>query len=161
MGSGWFIAVVIGWMVISVLRRVARELPRGGSGDLTPPRSSTEASRTVAEVLREIQRMSREAGKGESMRRPSPIGAATRIGKPTRAARPVVDYDEQAAAVAQARIDRAEARDAPLDEATHQAFDKQIRQDSAEAAPSAKPRIQQLRDAFVWSEILGPPGGLQ
>jgi hypothetical protein len=160
MTPGWFVLLVTAWMVIAAIRRLSRERPRGGSGDLTPPRRPTEPARTMAQVLREIEQMRAEVGKREPGRRIQRASPVPVEGKPSRPARVIVDYDEAAAAVAQARIQQAEARDVPLDQATHQAFDEQIRQESAEAKPSGTLTVQQLRAAFVWSEILGPPGGL-
>jgi hypothetical protein len=73
--------------------------------------------------------------------------------------RQVVDEDEQAEAVAQRRFREAEARNRPHAAADHRAFDQRIRAEGAASAP-ATTRAEQLRQAVIWREILGPPKAL-
>ena len=75
--------------------------------------------------------------------------------------RQVEDQDEGAEAVVQRRIQEAEARNREFSEADHTKFHQRIQQ--AEAAPvaSRKRSIAQLREAFIWREILGPPKSLE
>lgn len=73
--------------------------------------------------------------------------------------RQVVDADEGADAVVQRRIREAQARNRPHAAADHRAFDQRIRTEGAAAAP-ATTRAEQLRQAVIWREILGPPKAL-
>lgn len=75
--------------------------------------------------------------------------------------RPVVDQDEAAEAVVERRIREAEARNRPISAADHAAFDAAIRQAGTPAVPDARPGVAQLRQAFIWREILGPPKSLE
>jgi len=127
---------------------------------LTPTRRPTEVPLTITQVLREIERMKTEVGKRDTGRPRQAVPAAVRDAGGVRSPRAVVDYDEEAAAAAQARIDQAEVRNAPLAQPNLQRKDDQVRQVASHSKPSSRPTVRQLRDAFVWAEILGPPGGL-
>jgi hypothetical protein len=76
-----------------------------------------------------------------------------------RGVRVVVDQDSQAEELVQRRIAVAEAHSRPLSRADHKRFDARIREPvSVQAAPAAprKPP-HSLRQAFIWSEVLGKP----
>jgi hypothetical protein len=65
----------------------------------------------------------------------------------------------QAEAKERARLAAIEARDREPHRARHAAFDQRIR---AESAPTPTPRrltTEQMRQAFIWAEILGRPKG--
>ena len=81
----------------------------------------------------------------------------------TDARRPVrveVDFDDEAEAIVQRRIQAAQVRDRSLNKADHKAFDSKIR-----AVPDntrvVNPKLASLRQAIVWREILGPPISLR
>lgn len=75
--------------------------------------------------------------------------------------RAVVDQDEAAEAVVQRRIREVEARNRPLNAADHAVFDQTIRQGDAPDAAARRYPTDQLRQAFIWREILGPPKSLE
>ena len=79
-----------------------------------------------------------------------------------RAARVVVDQDDQAEALVQRRIKAAEARSGAITKDDHARFDKAIREAAqpiqVQRARRKIPRgTGSIREAFVWAEILGPP----
>ena len=78
-----------------------------------------------------------------------------------RRQRVVVDHDEEAQALVQKRIREAEARNRPLTEMDHKAFDREIRQDKGPAPSGSRYTAARLRDAVVWREIMGPPKALE
>ena len=71
-----------------------------------------------------------------------------------------VDFDDEAEAIAQRRIRAAQERDRSLSRKDHAEFDQKIR-----AVPDAtrvtRPKLDALRQAIVWREILGPPIALR
>jgi hypothetical protein len=77
-----------------------------------------------------------------------------------RESRRRVDQDEGAEEVVARRISAAAARDKAITQADHTAFDKRIRQEVADKT-ATRYSAQQLRDAVVWREILGPPVSLR
>jgi hypothetical protein len=72
-----------------------------------------------------------------------------------------VDQDEGIEAVVARRLREAEARNRPLSAADHVAFDKIVRQGDLTAAAPRRYPTGQLRQAFIWREILGPPKSLE
>lgn len=72
-----------------------------------------------------------------------------------------VDLDQEAEEVVQRRLREVEARNRPLTDEDHQRFDTEIRRAGQEQAGRSRFTAQQLRDAFVWREILGPPKALE
>ncbi len=79
-----------------------------------------------------------------------------------RPARKTVDYDEAANQLAAKRLAAVQARSGPQTVAGHRQFDERIRQEPADhTAVKRRYTGQQLRDAVVWREILGPPTALR
>jgi hypothetical protein len=78
-----------------------------------------------------------------------------------RAGRQEVDQDEDAEQIEARRIAAAAARDAPRSKSDHAGFDERIRQQPADHTATRGYTPQQLRDAMVWREILGPPVSLR
>jgi hypothetical protein len=78
-----------------------------------------------------------------------------------RAARQMVDHDDQAGATAQRRISAAEQRNRAVTPADHRAFDKRIRQEPADRLATRARTVAELRQAVVWNEILGKPVALR
>lgn len=80
---------------------------------------------------------------------------------PQRGERALVDYDDQAEALVQKRIKSAQARDSAISRADHKAFDQRIRTPAEQTPVHALPTVDELRKAFVWSEVLGLPVSLR
>jgi hypothetical protein len=78
----------------------------------------------------------------------------TEVRRPERAR---VDQDDEAERVIARRAAAAAARSGPVTRADHDAFDRRIRQEPADHTAVRALTPQQLRDAVVWREILGPP----
>jgi hypothetical protein len=77
-----------------------------------------------------------------------------------RESRQRVDQDDAAEAIVARRISAAAARDKAVTQADHAAFDERIRKEVADKT-AVRYTPQQLRDAIVWREILGPPVSLR
>jgi hypothetical protein len=77
-----------------------------------------------------------------------------------RRERPTVDQDDAAEAVLQRRLKDAEARNRPLSAADHRQFDAQIRATAIPKPAGGGLSNTQLRQAFIWREVLGPPKSL-
>jgi hypothetical protein len=76
-----------------------------------------------------------------------------------RAPREEVDQDSQIEEITRRRLAVAEAHSRPTTRADHRRFDERIRASAASGAEkpaAAKPR-HSLRQAFIWSEVLGKP----
>ena len=76
---------------------------------------------------------------------------------PRRRERAVVDQDDEAEQVIARRLAAAEANAAPRTRADQVALDSRIRQEPADKTATRGYTLQQLREAVVWREILGPP----
>jgi hypothetical protein len=74
-----------------------------------------------------------------------------------REARKRIDQDDEAEHIELRRIQAAAARDATRTRADHADLDQRIRQEAADHTATRGYTAQQLRDAVVWREILGPP----
>jgi hypothetical protein len=75
-----------------------------------------------------------------------------------------VDREAEAEAIERRRLEAVAARSRELTDADHVAFEARIREeDTAARARTSARRLtpRQLREAFVWNEILGPPMGLR
>jgi hypothetical protein len=75
-----------------------------------------------------------------------------------------IDREAEAEVIERRRLAAVAARSEALTDADHAAFEARVRADSAPDAAAATIRrlnVRQLRDAFVWNEILGPPAGLR
>jgi hypothetical protein len=72
-----------------------------------------------------------------------------------------IDQDDEAEQIELRRIQAAAARDATRTRADRAAFDQPIRQEPAEHTGTRGYTAQQLRDAVIWREILGPPVSLR
>ena len=75
-----------------------------------------------------------------------------------RAPRVEVDQDSQIEEITRRRLAVAEAHSRPTTRADHQRFDQRIRATSSPAEKPVVPKARQsLRQAFIWSEVLGKP----
>ena len=77
-----------------------------------------------------------------------------------RPSRTEVDFDDEAEAIVQRRIRAAAERDRSLTKVDHQEFDSRIRA-VPDATRVARPKLDAIRKAIVWREILGPPVSLR
>lgn len=154
----------------------------------TPDASQQEGSRLEL-MLRELQRAMEEGSPIEApttitVPRTGPLGRPASVSLPEeedfeeraslevdpevvsletevrRESRRRVDQDEGAEEIVARRISAAAARDKAITQADHTAFDKRIRQEVADKT-ATRYTAQQLRDAVVWREILGPPVSLR
>ena len=87
-------------------------------------------------------------------REPTIISLEEEVSRPSRQA---YTQDQDAEDLVQRRIAAAAVRDSARTRADHLAFDQRIRKEPAEHTAAVRYGTQQLRDAVVWREILGPP----
>jgi hypothetical protein len=82
------------------------------------------------------------------------VSLETEVRRPPR-----VTYDQDSGAedLVRRRIAAGEARSGALTKADHRTFDQRIRQEPADHTAVRRYTPEQLRDAIVWREILGPP----
>ncbi len=78
------------------------------------------------------------------------------VHRPQRVTR---DWLAQAEARERARVAQVEARDQERHKSRHAAFDKRIRAQPVKPAPTRRLTAAQMRQAFIWGEILGRPKG--
>jgi hypothetical protein len=174
--------------LISNARRKPQRPPRGPREPLRPkplppsPDATQREGHRLELVLRELQRSLEEAA---GVERPPAIERPTALSLPpaeeveertsleiepeiksleepvNRQVRQRVDRDEETADIEAERIRAAAQRDLPRTKADHAAFDQRIRQEPADHTATKAYTRQQLRDAMVWREILGPPVALR
>jgi hypothetical protein len=80
----------------------------------------------------------------------------TEVRRPARVTR---DWQAQAEAREEARQAQVEARDSERHKSRHASFDKRIRAQPVKPAPARRLTTAQMRQAFIWAEILGRPRG--
>lgn len=170
------------WFLVSLLSRgsrkrkappgqVSRDPLRPKPLPTTPDATQREGFRLEL-VLRDFQRaleQAQSAGRSGGTQIPEEEDVEERAslevepdvrsleGEVRRADRTRVDQDDEAEQIEARRIAAAAARDATRTRADHAAFDERIRQEPADHTASSRYTAQQLRDAMVWREILGPP----
>jgi hypothetical protein len=160
-----------------------RRPTQGGLGRIEdPPR---EEGRALRMLLRELEGALNQGAGGPTSVGRGPVGrpAARRLPSaeevedrevlevapeveslerdPGRAERAAVDQDDQAEQVIARRAASAASRAGGRTPADHQRFDQRIRQEPADHTATRALTQQQLRDAVVWREILGPPVSLR
>ncbi len=129
-----------------VLREFERALDQAGSPERPaglPPREDEEEEWEERESL-EVE--------------PEIVSLETEV---RRESRPLVDQDDHAERIELHRIAAAATRDQARSKADHAKFDQRIRQEVADKTAAGRYTIEQLRDAVVWREILGPPVSLR
>jgi hypothetical protein len=110
-------------------------------------------SRTRLPAAEEVEeRDSLEGGSLEVEERIQNLDNRTRV---------LVDQDEQAEALVQRRIDQASARNTEHRSTDHRRFDKKVREAVPDIAPVIRYAPAQMRDAFIWRELLGPPKSME
>jgi hypothetical protein len=131
----------------------------------------------LEQVLRNLQRTLEEAAETDERPYRAPLPPSEEVeesaslevapevvsleGEVRRQPRQRVDRDDEAGEIEARRVQAAAIRDAPRVRGDHIAFDQKIRQEPAEHTATRGYTSQQLRDAIVWREILGPPVGLR
>lgn len=126
-----------------VARAKGQKTPSKPTVQPTPSTRSTKPDRTASARTREV--VVRRSNAEEGVARPEAE----------------VDQDDQAEQVAARRIAAAEARSGALTDADHSRFKQQIRKEPADHTAVRAYTAQQLRDAVIWREILGPPVALR
>jgi len=174
------------WFLFNLIRNARLKPPASpgqGPGQGMRPRSfpsapdATQQEGTRLELmLRELQRSLEDAAQtGRSTRIPLPpeeevedresLEVEPEVesleGQVHREVRQRVDRDEEVGDIEGRRVKAAAARDSSRTKADHAAFDQRIRQEVADRTATRAYTAQQLRDAIVWREILGPPVSLR
>jgi hypothetical protein len=176
-GGLFFLALI--WAFFKLVSR-SREESSPAPGGRPPPRPtagndpSQQEGRALERFLRELERAANQGAAGPAGRpagRPLPPAedveerevlevapeVETLEREPRRAQRARVDQDDEAEQVIARRAASAAARSGGQTAADHRKFDQQIRQQPADHTATRALTPQQLRDAIVWREILGPP----
>lgn len=184
-GFGWIVFFGFLIWVFQVLRAGGQAGPRRPPSTSRPNRldaTGSEAER-LEELLRHLEgRLGQQGGVTRTksavvIKRPAPPAPRPR----QRAASPAraraaeseesqslegpVDREAEAEAIERRRLAVIAARNQELTDADHAAFEVRVRADR-DPGPGVgsgivRPTARQLRDAFVWNEILGPPAGLR
>ena len=174
------------WFLVSLISRAGRKSqtpqrpvnPRPPGRTLDPVgRDPTQQEGTRLELmLREFQRALEDAGRearpvetsglhyeqveeGHSLEIDSEARSLESL--VSRPGRREIDQDDEVEQTVARRIRAAAARDTARSPVDHAAFDERIRQQPAEHTSVRTYTAQQLRDAVVWREILGPPVSLR
>ena len=175
-GYGTFLAVVIIYSILTLLgkvgkakrgeehRRPAAPRPRPPRVEMPHPRQrpaphQAPARSALQELLEALQGRVETPGGPMGRRDSAPLPSAE-VEEEGRSLE-VENRDEEAEAVVQRRIKEAEARNRARTPADHAAFDQQIRQQPDQTAVAKPAGDEQLRQAIIWREILGPPAAFR
>ena len=177
----WVLAAI--WFVFNLLSNARRKPQRPAPRKQPPPGSSSrpvqiridrtqEEGSRLERMLRDLQESLEEAAQARQPE-PVPLPSAEEVEERTsleevpeirsleeevrRTPRTLVDRDDEAASYETRRIAAAAARDHARTRADHAAFDQRIRQEPAEHTATRGYTPEQLRNAVIWREILGPP----
>ena len=185
LGFGWIVFAGFLLWVLQVLRTGGQGTVRRGPQAPLPrpprPDASQREGERLEELLRGLQGRLEQGGAGTRgkttivIKRPVPApGPVHQRPKParSRAAEPEeaasleapVDREAEAEAIERRRLEAVAARSQELTDADHAAFEARIREEDAAARARTTARrltAGQLREAFVWNEILGPPVALR
>jgi hypothetical protein len=181
MEFNWVLVLGVIWFLVNLLsgaRRKTQSRPKVPRPEPPPSPMSDATQREGSRlelVLREFERALEQAGQPSTTRMSLPgaeeveeresleVEPEVRSleGNVRRAERQLVDQDEEAEQIEVRRIKAAADRDATRTKAAHAEFDKRIRQEPADHTATRAYTAQQLRNAIVWREILGPPVSLR
>jgi hypothetical protein len=185
LGFGWIVFAGFLLWVLQVLRAGGQGTVRRGPQAPMPqppgPDASQREGERLEELLRQLQGRLEQTGattRGKTtivVKRPGPVAEPVRQRpKPARSKatdsteaaslEAPVDREAEAGAIERRRLESVAARNRELTDADHAAFEARIREeDAASRAATAARRLRprQLREAFVWNEILGPPKALR
>ena len=183
-GFGWIVFVGFLLWLFQVLRAGAT----GGGRRSPPPSHSPRPDATQREgeqleaLLHHLEGRLGQAAPGQRTRpkttvvvrrpaAPQPRSRTQPAAPPRDAGQPEgvsleqpVDREAEAEAIERRREAAVAARNEALTDADHAAFEARIYAERAAGAAYAPARSltpRQLREAFVWREILGPPAGLR
>jgi hypothetical protein len=181
MEFNWLVVLGVVWFLFNLISN-ARRKPQAPSQPvprdqrprpLPSARDATQQEGSRLEVmLRDLQRSLEQAAEsGRPTRIPLPpaeefedsesleVDPEVRSleGEVRREVRQRVDQDDEAGDIETRRIEAAAARDSARTKSDHIAFDQRIRQETADHTAAPAYTAQQLRNAIVWREILGPP----
>jgi hypothetical protein len=171
-GFGWIVFAGFLLWVLQVLRRAGAgsrgPVRRGPPVPMPrPPRpdASQREGERLEELLRQLQGRLEQTGAG-TRGKTTVVIKRPKVAETMEAAslEAAVDREAEAEAIERRRLEAVAARSRELTDADHAAFEARIREEEAAAqARTAPPRLtpRQLREAFVWNEILGPPVGLR
>lgn len=172
------------WFLLSLISKAQRKPQQGQRPrprePMRPRPLPTTADATQQEgnrleqVLRELQRSLEQGSLPDWSEEPAPVQhpaepeslevepeVTSLEGEVRREVRRRVDQDDDAADIEIRRIQAAAARDTASGSRARAAEDERIRQQPADHTAARTYTPQQLRDAVVWREILGPPVGLR
>jgi len=117
-----------------------------------PDATQREGSRLEAVLRRLDPELAESMGKARREKRPRPPAPAKRRPVPAE-----LDFMGKAEAAVARRLQVADARVGGRTEADHDRFHDAIRQPAIKAGHIARFPKARIREAIVWSEILGPP----
>jgi hypothetical protein len=160
-GFGWIVFVGFLLWVLQVLRAGGRG--ERGAGAAAPRPHRPDATQREGEQLEELLRqLQGRLGRPEA-RTPGKTNVLVKRPAPARQQEAVsleapVDREADAERIEQRRLAAVEARNRELGDTDHAAFEARIRTEGGPAAVAARRLTSgELRDAFVWTEILGQP----
>jgi hypothetical protein len=180
-GFGWIVFFGLLIWVFQVLRAGGQAGPRRPPSPPRPyrPDATQSEAQRLEQLLRHLEgRLGQEGGVTRTkstvvIKRPAPPlpRARQRAASPARARAAEseeaqslevpVDREAEAEAIERRRLAAVAARSQELTDADHAAFEVRVRADRDPRPGVAPPTTRQLRDAFVWNEILGPPAALR
>lgn len=172
--------------VLREIERVKQEAERRQAPAAPPNRPRLSSPKTASKPITQLSKAERAARLAELRSEKGPLGrhAKTRLESSeefedrtsledqgsiegpgrlkdfdeTRRQRVEVDQDDEAEAVVERRIREAEARNRPFSEVDHRGFHEKVKEtDPVKPARPLGLTPGQLKTAFVWKEILGPP----
>jgi hypothetical protein len=175
-----FVLLGVLWFLLSLMTRGRSKL-RGSTQSQRPapplrgptpsgPDATQQEGFRLESVLRELQRSLEEAARPARLPNgpvalPGELDGSLEMepearsleGQVEREGRRRVDLDDDAADVETRRIQAAAKRDAPRTRQAQPTAIQTVQQQPAEHTAGRTYTAQQLRDAVVWREILGPP----
>ena len=181
-----FVLLAVLWFVLSLITKGSRRPQRGAEHKAryqphpNPPPASGDATQQeglrLEQVLRELQHSLETAPQSARPTRvPLPSGSKAQTpeslevdpevrsleGDVQRELRRPVDLDDEAEEIEARRVQAAATRDAPRTEQARPSALQQILQQPADHTAGRSYSAQQLREAVIWREILGPPVSLR
>jgi len=165
-GFGWIVFVGFLLWLFQVLRAGAT-----GGGRRSPPPSHSPRPDATQREGEQLEALLHHLEGRLGQAAPQPRSRTQPAAPPRDAGQPEgvsleqpVDREAEAEAIERRREAAVAARNEALTDADHAAFEARIYAERAAGAAYAPARSltpRQLREAFVWREILGPPAGLR